>query len=66
MSITDVQSWLDELPGNYTIQRLRNGQVLVSLQMGSMSTSFVRGTFTEAATECMAAAEATKRSKRVG
>ncbi len=64
MSITEVQSWLDELPGNYTIQRLRSGEVLMSLQMGSQSMSFVRPTFTEAAAECLSAAKATQRANR--
>lgn len=65
MSINEVSAWLDALPGNYTIQRLRSGKVMMSLQMGGQSTSAIRDTFEEAAKECLISARATLRVNRV-
>jgi hypothetical protein len=51
--LQQIQEWMDALPGAVTIQKMNNGQVLVAIQSGTMSTMVIRKTFVEAAEACV-------------
>lgn len=51
--LEQIQEWLSSLPGSVVIQTKDNGQVVVAIRNGAMSTMAIRPTFVEAATACL-------------